>query len=179
MSNTLRFVGLLLFLGAFIGGMVYLKPIWDEYTLVQADVTTLQTQKTQLTSQIDSLKDLQEKLSSGSELTQKISLAAIPEKFDQDALIEDLADAARSSNVTLNGVSFSVPTGVDSRQPVLKATMNANLTGTESSLLKFLRAVESNPRKILVKSIAIQVANEDRSDQVTNFNLGLETYFLQ
>jgi hypothetical protein len=72
-----------------------------------------------------------------------------------------------------------VPTGVDSRQPVLKATMNANLTGTESSLLKFLRAVESNPRKILVKSIAIQVANEDRSDQVTNFNLGLETYFLQ
>jgi len=57
------------------------------------------------------------------------------------------------------------------------ATISLNLTGTQGALMGFLKGIEANPRKIVVKSITVQKATAVSGVQLTNFNLSMETYY--
>ena len=77
----------------------------------------------------------------------------------------------------INGINFGTPDDVKYGE-VGKISVNVNMSGDEGDLLTFLRKIESDSRKILVKSISVQnVEGEDTKIKRVNFNLNMETYF--
>ena len=109
-------------------------------------------------------------------MSKETSLSAIPEKLEEDKLITDLADISRKNDITLNGVNFGIPVNAGPGK-VAKVSVNANLTGTESALVGFLRGIEANSRKLVVRSITVQLGTSDTGVTLASFNVTMETYY--
>ncbi len=169
------FLTLIIFLITFVGAVFYVKPLWDEETALSAVYQQKQEQKTQLSQQVQTLKDLQQKLQTGSEVEKLTTLDSIPEKFEQGKLIADLKDLAQQNQVVLKGMNFNLP--ANNTERVKKAGVNVNLTGSEEGLLNFLKGIETNHRKIVVKLINVQYGKSDNGTVRLNFNLNMETYY--
>lgn len=134
-------------------------------------------QKSQLIEKIDYFKRLQQKVAESSEVSQETSLSAIPEKLDQDALLVTLQNIASANDIILNGVNFSISsTAVPGK--MTKATINLNLTGDQDRLVNFLRGIETNNRKMLVKTIAVQFGRTAEGIKRANFNVSIDVYYL-
>ncbi len=177
-GNKFSLFALLAFLLVFLFGIFYVRPLWGEVDSLTLGRDDKLNQKQTLQLNLDKLRKLQDSLNLSSEITKETTFAAIPEKVDQDKLIMDLHAIAQKNDISLNGVNFSIPP-VDAKSKINKITINANLTGFEDSLIDFLRGVEANARKILVKSITVQVGEVDGEtvDKRVNFNVSMEAYY--
>jgi Tfp pilus assembly protein PilO len=169
-------IAIILLILALAGLIFYVKPSWDEVDSLAKGRDEKSAQKSQLQTQLTELQKIQEQLNMTSEVNRQTSLAAIPEKLEEDKLILDLTDIASKNNIVMNSVSFGIPTAASGGE-IAKATVNANLVGTESDLIKYLKGVESNARKILVKNITVQLASQEAEIKLANFNVSMETYF--
>lgn len=166
---------LLIFIIILAGGLYFVKPLWQEVDSVKTEIFNLQQQKEELLKQNLDLQDLQKSLESSSEISKQTTLDAIPERFEQNKLLDDLTNLAQKANVTLNGVSFSL--AGNSQDKIKKATVSVNVTSSDNALIEFLRAVENNTRKLVVKSITVQTGKTDAGAMRVNFNLNMETYY--
>jgi len=169
-------LALVLFIAAFAGAWFYVKPLWDEVSVLNQARAQAHEQKDQLNDQLQELQLLQQDLNLTSEVSRETTLTAIPEKLEQDKLINDLSDIAEKNDMVLNGVNFGVPTaGVEGE--ITKVSINANLNGNESSLVNFLKGVETNSRKLLVNNITVQIGETDLGLSRVNFNVNMEAYY--
>jgi len=166
----------LLLLLTLIGFFFYVRPLWDEVGSLALGRDDLMMQKTGMTDRLASLKQVQQQLDTGSEIGRETSLTAIPERFEEDKLLMDIVKLSRESDVSMGGVNFGI-SGESATGEVATATISLNLTGTEGALMNFLKGIEANPRKIVVKSITVQKASAQSGVQLTNFNLSMETYY--
>lgn len=166
---------LIIFLIILGGGLYYVSPLWSEVDGLKTEVFSLQQQKDTFSKQYQDLQDLQKSLNASSEVSQQTTLASIPERFEQDKLLQDLTDLAQKANVTLNGVNFSL--AGNTQDKIKRATVNVNVTSSDTALIDFLRAVEGNTRKLVVKSITVQTGKTDTGATRVNFNLNMETYY--
>lgn len=169
-------IALLFFLLTLLGAVFYVKPLWDEVSSLSLGRDDKLNQKTLLTQKLTDLQKLQQGLDVGSEISKQTTLAAIPEKLEQDTLLLELTDIALKNDVALNGINFSISTAQIPGQ-VSKVGINTNLTGNESDLVAFLKGVEANPRKIVVKSITVQLGESSLGLSQVNFNLSMESYY--
>ena len=133
-------------------------------------------ERSQLNSKLVELQTLQQELQSSSEVSRQTTLVSIPEKYEQEKLIKDLAKIAVENDIIMNGISFGAPVLSQGGQ-VVKTTINSNLVGSQSALLGFLRDVESNSRKILVNSITVQIGETEAGFSLVNFNVNMEAYY--
>lgn len=175
-SSALPIVALIFFVAAFAGAALYVKPTWDEVSIMQADLSQSTEERNQLNSQLVDLQKLQQEIQSSSEVIREKTLSAIPEKFEQDKLIADLTRIAVENDIIMNSVSFGAG-GSGLENQVARASINANLTGNQSALLGFLRDIENNSRKILVNSITVQFGETDLGVSRVNFNVNMEVYY--
>ncbi len=175
-SSGLPIVALLLFLAAFAGGMFYVKPTWDQVSNMQAAGEEKVTERNELNSQLVELQTLQQELQGASEVTRQTTLTSIPERLEQDKLIDDLSRIASENDMLMNGINFGIPTTAFAGE-VSRVSINTNVTGNQSSLLSYLKAVEGNTRKLVVKSITVQVGETDIGISRVNFNVNMEAYF--
>lgn len=175
-KNRYPLVALLFFLITLLAAIFYVKPLWDEVSSLSLGRDDKLNQKQTLSDQLTNLQQLQQNLTGSSEITKETTLASIPEKLEQDKLIVDLTDIALKNDIILNGVNFSISTTEIPGQ-VSKVGVNANLSGSESSLVSFLRGVEANRRKIIVKSITVQSGERATGVARVNFNLSMEAYY--
>jgi Tfp pilus assembly protein PilO len=175
-GNSYYLLSFLLLLVALTGFFFYVKPLWDEVGSLALGRDDLMTQKTQMQDRLTSLQQVQQQLNTGSEIARETSLTAIPEHFEEDKLLMDIVKLSRDSDVSMGGVSFGIP-GETASGEVVTATISLNLTGTQGALMGFLKGIEANPRKIVVKSITVQKATAVSGVQLTNFNLSMETYY--
>ena len=169
-------IAIILLICALAGLIFYVKPSWDAVDSLSKGRDDKTAQKTQLQAQLTDLQKIQQQLNLTSEVNKQTTLDAIPEKLEEDKLILDLTGIAKNNNIIMNSVSFGIPTASPSGE-IAKATVTANLVGTESDLIKYLKGIESNPRKILVKSITVQLASQTAGIRLANFNVSMETYF--
>jgi len=179
MKNKFSLIALLVFLLTLFGAVFYLKPAWEEVGSLALGRDAKLSQKQELQQQLGDLQAVQQQLNASSEVSRETSLAAIPEKLEEDNLILDMANISRKNDIVLNSVNFSFPLEAPAGQVTL-ATVNANLTGTESSLIGFLRSVEANSRKILIKSITVQLAKAEITavgSPLANFSVNMQTYY--
>jgi Tfp pilus assembly protein PilO len=167
---------LVLFIVVLLGAVFYVKPTWDESSSLALGRDDKLQQKQQLQQKLTDLQKIQQELNQASEVSKQTSLSSIPEKLEEDKLILDLSGIALKNDIILNSVNFSVPSNAP-KGKIAKSVVNANLQGTEGALIGFLRDVESNARKLNVKSITIQVGSRDAANPLSNFNVNMETYY--
>lgn len=165
----------LIFLLVFIGGVFYVKPLWDDVSSLSLGRDEKQQQKEALSQQVKGLQDLQQSLNLASEVNKQTTLYAIPERLEQDKLIMDLTSISQKNDIVLNGINFGVVTG--NTENVKRVTVNANLTGDMGGLLGFLKGIEANQRKLLVKSITVQSGESQTAMPRVNFNVSMEAYY--
>jgi Tfp pilus assembly protein PilO len=174
-SSKYSVIALILFLFVMAGLLFYVKPSWDEVSSLALGRDDKATQKLDLQTKLTGLQKIQEQLNQETEVGKETSLAAIPERFEEDKLILDVSQIAEKNDIVLNSISFGIPVGAVSGE-IARGTINASLIGTESGLIKFLKGIESNARKILVKSITVQLASSEAGVKLANFSVSMETY---
>ena len=169
-------IALLVFLIALAGAFLFVQPMWADASSLAAERDNLLEEKDALSEKLAELKQIQQKLEAVSEVSRRTSLAAIPEKVEQDKLILDLAEIADKNDMVLNGVNFSIPTSAIAGE-VTRVGITANVTGNEQSLVGFLKDIETNSRKLKVNTITIQIGESDIGISRVNFNLNMEAYY--
>ena len=175
--DTKGLIAVLIFLVALVAGILYVNPLWSDVTSLAMGRDDQASQRDQLNKKLNDLQALQQSLNLQTEVSRKTNLDAIPVGFDEDLLINDINALADESRMLINGINFGTPDDVKYGE-VGKISVNVNMSGDEGDLLTFLRKIESDSRKILVKSISVQnVEGEDTKIKRVNFNLNMETYF--
>ncbi len=170
-----QIISLLIFVLVLVGGVFYIKPTWDDMNSLALGRAEKQSQRDDLSSQLTDLQALQASLGGVSEVNKQTTLNAIPEHLEQDKLIVDITAIAKKNDIILNGVNFGVSTA--NADQVKRATINANLTGDMGTLLSFLKGIESNERKLIVKSVTVQSGQTDTGVARVNFNVNMETFY--
>lgn len=174
-KSGLSVISLILFILAFAGAWFYVRPEWAAVAAMEQNRDVLRTERDTTNAKLVELQQLQQELSTASEVSQETSLAAIPQKFDQDELLRELSALALSEDMVLNSLNFSIP-DVSGAAEIASAQLNLNVTGSQSNLIDFLRAIETSSRKMLVRSITVQLGESVLGGRV-NFNLSVETFF--
>ncbi len=177
MSTRTRFplLTFVLLLILFLGGLFFVKPLWDDVNSLKIGKAEKLTQKNELAQKVENLQKIQKNLENASEVGKLTASNAIPERFEEDLLIQDITTIAQKNDVALNGINFSLSSG--SQDKVKRATINVNLTAVESQLFSFLKGLETNQRKLIVKSLTVQSSKSDTSLARANFSISMETYY--
>jgi len=175
-GNGYYLLSFLILLVVVAGFFFYIKPLWDEVGSLALGRDDLVNQETALQTKLDSLKQVQQQIENGSEISRETSLTAIPEHFEEEKLMMDIVGLSRKNDVTMTGINFGIP-GESAAGEVATATINLNLTGTPANLLGFLKGIEANQRKIVVNSIAVQNASAASGSILANFSLNMEAYY--
>lgn len=175
-KNNSSLVSLLLLLVLIVIGVFWFKPNFDQVGTLNTEKATKEEQKKALDAQLATLTQASATLDQTGEISKEAVLAAIPEHYEQDKLITTINDMARKNSINIGSISFSVPSGGNSDGGIQKSTISVSLTGSEQNLINFLKAVEMNPRKMVVKNITVQLGQAD-GQASTNFSLSMETYF--
>ncbi|MFO0781183.1 MAG: type 4a pilus biogenesis protein PilO [Candidatus Gracilibacteria bacterium] len=161
----------------FFGALFFVKPLWDDVGSLSLGRDDKMQQRDQLSTELQHLQTIQQSMNEASEVSRQTTLNAIPQRLDQDKLITDLTTIAKTNDIILNSVTFSI--NAASTEKIKRATMNANLTGNLSGLLDFLKGVEANARKMSVKTVSVQTGTTDTGIPRVNFNINLDTYYLE
>lgn len=132
------------------------------------------SQKVDLDKQVTDLRAAQAEFKSTSEVTQVTSVAAIPENFEENKLINLISNLAKQNQVIVGSISFTA--NPNSTDVIKKGTINLNLTGSQGDLISFLKGIEGAGRKMIVKNITVQLGKIQNVKRV-NFSLSIETYF--
>ena len=167
---------LMIFILILLGAVFFVKPLWAEVSDLSLGRDEKLAQKDTLTTQLQNLQNIQQQVNQGSEVSFQNTLNAVPQRFEQDKLIADITAIAKSKDILLNSVNFSI--NASNSERVKRATVNANLTGNLSGLLDFLKGIEANPRKFSVKTVSVQTGSTDAGIPRVNFNVNMETYYL-
>ncbi|MBU0667714.1 type 4a pilus biogenesis protein PilO [Patescibacteria group bacterium] len=174
-GSGLSAIALVLLIVAFVAAWFYVKPQWEEVSGMSKGRDELLTERQNASDKLVELQKLQQELSSSSEVSQETTLAAIPEKLEQEKLIRDLSDIAQKNNMLLGSINFGIgQTSTDSG--IDKVQVNLNVTGSQSDLISFLRGLEGSSRKLVVKNIAVQLGEAALGSRV-NFNVSAEAYY--
>lgn len=175
-SSKFLLISLIVFIVVFAGAVFYVKPLWDEVSSLSLGRDDKMQQLATLNTELQGLQAIQQTMAQSSEVSQQTTLNAIPQRMEQDRLITDLTAISKSNDIILNNVNFGI--NAASLDRVKRATVNANLTGDIGGLLGFLKGIEANPRKLTVKSVSIQTGATDTGIPRVNFNVSMETYYL-
>ena len=167
-------ISLLLLAAIVLVGLLWLKPNMDQVSALRLVEREREQTSSQLQSELSSLQSARATLSGASEIDQVTVLAAIPENFEQDNLINQISEIARKYDVNIGSISFSIP--FSSSEEVKRGGVSISMTGTESDLLRLLSGIENNARKLVVRSITVQLGQTGGYDRA-NFSIAIDTFF--
>jgi len=170
-STFLNLLAVLFLVVTVVSVVSFINPMQAEVDSLQVQLDEKETQVVDLTSQIATLEVMRDELGSSGVSEEKL-LLQVPYGVEQDQLIKDLSDLASEAGIELHGMSFSALEG-DSTGSI---TISASFDGDYEDLIGFLDAVESNSRKLRVRSINVQLTDEN-SVAHANFSLLMEAYY--
>lgn len=109
----------------------------------------------------------------GSSEVERRELAnAIPELLSQDTIIADLNRIAKSSDVSFNALSFSREPG---DRP--KVTISGGFRGTPGAITRFLKMIETNPRKLVIREAGLSRAISEGGLDIVNLNATITAFY--
>lgn len=98
---------------------------------------------------------------------------AVPLNVAQDNLINDINRISKSADVTFNALTFSV----NKSAKIPTVSISAGFQGAYQNLTRFLKLIETNPRKIIIKNAAISRSQTDAGFELVNLNITMESFF--
>ncbi len=167
-------LALLLLIVIALVAVFWFMPSLNEVSALQLENQNKTSQKVSLDKQVASLRAAKAEFKSTSEMTQVTSVAAIPEHFEEDKLINLISTLAKQNQVTVGSISFTA--NPNSTDVIKKGTINLSLTSSQRDLISFLKSIEGASRKMIVKNITVQLGKIQNVERV-NFSLSIETYF--
>ena len=176
-SSQKSLISLIIFIVVLLAAVFYVKPLWDDVSSLTLGRDDKMAKKTRLEPELQNLQSIQASMGESSEVSQQTTLNAIPQRMEQDKLITDLTAIAKTNDIILNNVNFSL--NAASSEQIKRAGVNANLTGDLGGLLGFLKGVEANPRKLSVKTVSVQTGSTDTGIPRVNFNVTMDAYYLE
>lgn len=142
-------------------------------------------QNSELQNQLDQLaaavQTLEEKSPAGlsggavSEVELKELDNAIPETLEQDGIIIDLNTIAKTANVSFNALTFNLQKQTD----LPAVNISAGFQGSSADIIRFLKMLEVNPRKFLVKEAGVSHSESAGGIDLANLNLTLQAFYRQ
>jgi Tfp pilus assembly protein PilO len=150
-------------------------PVWNEVGKLNQTLDSKKAELTKVEQDLEKVKGAQTSVAAETEVAQTRVLSAIPVSLEQDKLITQINNIARKNLVSINSISFSAAQS-DSEETIKKASVSVSLTAEKKDLINFLKALENNPRKLLVKSITVQFGEIDGINRI-NFNISMDTYY--
>lgn len=163
------FVGLMFLLAAVILFFAYARPAQREAAQIKTqvaalnrDILTLKGQSTG-TSTVARLSEVDAR-----EIGQKI-----PQKLEQDFIITELNRIAKATNVTFNALSFSLL-----QSGTLPAvTISAGFQGASGDTVRFLKMLETDTRKFVVRDAGISRAQTESGVSLVNLNITAQAFY--
>jgi len=176
LRRALSLIGLVLMIGSVAMYAFYIRPLWDGYDQLKADVTSKQERISELKAQINSFKSAEEKMDVTTDVQKLKFLNSIPVGLNQDKVIEDLVKIAEGHDIELRSVSFGLTEGY--RENIGALRINASFEGDYADLINFLQGIEENPRLFKVTSINVQVSQfEDVDIKKVTFSLAVDAFY--
>lgn len=100
---------------------------------------------------------------------------AIPDKMEQDKIITDINSLCTKADITFNALTFSL--SEDNQIPTIN--ISASFQGSAQNIIRFLKMLEVNPRKFVVKDAGIARIDEttDGGIEMVNLNATLKSFY--
>lgn len=108
-----------------------------------------------------------------SEVEQKTLLQEIPEALNQDELILDLNKMSKASDVAFNSLTFTV----QENEKIPSVNISAGFFGTAANIIRFMKMVEVNPRKLVVKDAGISRSENEGGIELMNLNATIQAFY--
>lgn len=111
-----------------------------------------------------------------SEVDKKDLAQAIPEKLEQDVIINTLNITAKTADVAFNAITFSPQTN-EGIQSVLIST---GVSGTASNIIRFIQMLETSARKFAVKNVSLARSDSNAGNSalnIVNLNVSLQAFY--
>lgn len=138
------------------------KQLSEAFSKAQQETASLQGKRASLTPK-----------GTLSEVEQKELGQAIPETIQQSGIIIDLNRISKSTDVALNVLTFT-----NQKSEQLKTlAISASFQGTPANITRFLKLVEVNPRKLLVKDAGVSRSETAGGLNLMNLNVTLQAFY--
>ena len=111
-----------------------------------------------------------------SEVDKKDLAQAIPEKLEQDVIINTLNITAKTADVAFNAITFS-PQRNEDIQSILIST---GVSGTASNIIRFIQMLETSARKFAVKNVSLARSDSNAGNaalNIVNLNVSLQDFY--
>lgn len=108
-----------------------------------------------------------------SEVEQKELNQAIPEHLDQDQLITDLNRIALAADVSFNALTFNLQQNAE----LPAVNISAAFQGPAPNVIRFLKMLEVNPRKFVVKDAGLARTEVREGIELVNLNVTLQSFY--
>ncbi len=170
--------GILLILLSISAYMFFARPVAAEVSLIKDSIAVKELEVKKIKSELADFEKAKKELELVTEVQRRESLRAIPVNIDQDEVIKDVINIAKTNNIILRSISFSKGGSAFQGAKVLR--VNASFEGGYNDLTRFLKGLETNSRLFRVVSINVQVRKLDFIDyEGVSFSLGIETFYQQ
>ncbi len=175
-KKALSLIGLVLLIGSISAYAFYVRPLWEGYTELKADITSKQEHISELKGKINSFKLAEEKMDVTTDVQKLTLLNSIPVGVNQDKVIEDLVKIAEGHDIDLRSVSFGLSEGY--REDIGALKINASFEGNYGELINFLQGIEESSRLFKITSINVQVSQfEDLDVKKVTFSLSMDAFY--
>jgi hypothetical protein len=108
-----------------------------------------------------------------SEVEKKELDQAIPEAMEQDIIMSDLNRIAKTADVSFNALTFSL----DQKGALPTINISAGFHGVAANIIRFVKMLEVNPRKLLVKDAGITRSESTGGLELMNLNITMQAFY--
>lgn len=169
------FIGFLILIAAGILFIFHTIPANNKLNEFNASVSKLETEIADLGKELAGEIQSDETMS---EVDKKDLSQAIPEKLEQDVIINTLNITAKTADVSFNAITFSPQTN-EGIQSVLIST---GISGTAPNVIRFMQMLETSARKFAIKNVSLARSDSNTDNaalNIVNLNVSLQAFYRQ
>ena len=108
-----------------------------------------------------------------SEIEKKELAGAIPETIEQDVLVLNFKQMATAADISFNALTFTKREG----GTLPSVTISGGFTGTSANIIRFLKMIEVNPRKLVIRDAGVSRSETVGGLELVSLNLTIEAFF--
>lgn len=163
-------IGALFLLAAVILFFAHTIPQKNRSEKLLADTTSAQEELTELGVVKEKPKDMILSDVEKNDLEQ-----SIPDKMEQDKIILDLDSLSTKTDIIFNALTFNL----SEEDQIPSINISASFQGSAQNIIRFLKMIEVNPRKFVVKDAGIARMDEttDGGINLVNLNATLKAFY--
>lgn len=147
------------------GWFLFISPKFGEVDEIDAEAETAQIQLIKLNKEVAALE--QDERKKATYVTQlKLKQTALPTRYDMPAFVRELQDTGNTLDVDISQLSVGSPVSSATVPSAVELPITLSADGTPANLSKFLTALQTGSRAVLIKSVNVS-AQEGASSQAS------------